>query len=543
MQRAWWNAYGDTAHDQTLVVVDEAAPDEIVGIAPLMHRHELEPGDVAARTTLRHQVGPVLRPVSASATAVFFGASYHADYATILAAPADLPAVCHAVATALADEDPSRWDVIDLRRLRAGDPATDALVAAFEWVAPHGGWLVTREQEEVCPVLTLAPGMDFEGYLGTLDKKERHEIRRKIRRAEAVGPVALRKSEAPFADLEAFIDLHQKRWGEDGLFPDTEGGAASRRFFAELFESCAPTGIVELDFLTVGGRRIAAGVILDDGHTVYYYNAGVEPDARELSPEWSWSRPTSNEPSSWVAPASTSCGATSPTNTNGARSTSRSNGCSSCARPEAKGRPGATARARRRARPPRGAVSDGRRRRPRRPRRPRGPRGPRGALSEQDERGPLPGGRVRVVEVMATGTNGGAQEHVFSLASRLNPARYDVRVISLSHGSSVRRLQKAGIEASVIDEPDDRLAVLALAEELGAFEPEIVHNHMFRAEVVGTKAALHLGEKGCRRPAVISTVHSSRVRCARGSRNAPPAHAADGSPDRRLEGDRAEDRR
>ena len=133
--------------------------------------------------------------------------------------------------------------------------------------------------------------------------------------------------------------------------------------------------------------------------------------------------------------------------------------------------------------------------------------------AEQDERGPLPGGRVRVVEVMATGTNGGAQEHVLSLATRLNPTRYDVRVISLSHGSSVRRLQKAGIEASVIDEPDDRLAVLALAEELGAFEPEVVHNHMFRAEVVGTKAALHLGERGCRRPAVISTVHSSRVRC------------------------------
>ncbi|MGD0018756.1 MAG: glycosyltransferase [Candidatus Limnocylindrales bacterium] len=133
--------------------------------------------------------------------------------------------------------------------------------------------------------------------------------------------------------------------------------------------------------------------------------------------------------------------------------------------------------------------------------------------AEQDGRGPLPGGRVRVVEVMATGTNGGAQEHVFSLASRLNLARYDVRVVSLSHGSSVRRLQKAGIEASVIDEPDDRLAVLALAEELAAFEPEVVHNHMYRAEVVGTLAALHLGEKGCRRPAVISTVHSSRVRC------------------------------
>jgi CelD/BcsL family acetyltransferase involved in cellulose biosynthesis len=284
VQQAWWDAYGATAHDQTLVVVDEAAPDEIVAIAPLMHRHELEPGDVAAKTTLRHQAGTTLRPVPASATAVFFGASYHADYATILAAPADLPGACDAIAAALADEDPSRWDVLDLRRLRAGDPATDALVAAFEAVAARAGWLVTREPEDVCPILTLPVGLDFEGYLGTLDKKERHEIRRKIRRAETAGAVVLEPSAEPATDLEAFIDLHQKRWGDQGLFPATEGGAASRRFFADLFENCAPSGIVELDFLTVGGRRIAAGVTLHDRQTVYYYNAGVEPDARDLSP-------------------------------------------------------------------------------------------------------------------------------------------------------------------------------------------------------------------------------------------------------------------
>jgi glycosyltransferase involved in cell wall biosynthesis len=125
----------------------------------------------------------------------------------------------------------------------------------------------------------------------------------------------------------------------------------------------------------------------------------------------------------------------------------------------------------------------------------------------------IEGGRIRVVEVMATGTNGGAQEHVFGLVTRMDPARYDVRVVSLSHGSSLRRLQKAGIEASVIDEPDDTLAVRALADELAAFEPEVVHNHMYRAEVVGTKAAFQLGEKGCPRPSVISTVHSSRIRC------------------------------
>lgn len=132
---------------------------------------------------------------------------------------------------------------------------------------------------------------------------------------------------------------------------------------------------------------------------------------------------------------------------------------------------------------------------------------------EQSEREPIDGGRVRVLEVMATGTNGGAQEHVYSLVTRLNTECYEVRVVSLSHGSSVRRLQKAGIDVQVIDEPDDRLAVRTLAESVAAFQPEIVHNHMYRAEIVGTRAALLLGEKGCRRPAVISTVHSSRIRC------------------------------
>ena len=284
VQRAWWDGYGATAHDQTLVVVDEAAPEAIVGIVPLMHRHELEPGDVAARTTIRHQPGCELRPVPASATAVFFGASYHADYATVLAAPQDLHAVCEAAVESLAAADAVAWDVVDLRRLRAGDPAGDALAKAFEWASTKAGWVVTREQEDVCPIVTLAPGIDYEGYLATLDKKERHEIRRKVRRAEAAGEVKLESSASPIDDLGAFVDLHQKRWGADGLFPPTEGGAASRRFFGELFEDCSPSGIMDLSFLTVGGRRIAAGVTFDDGEAVYYYNAGVEPEARELSP-------------------------------------------------------------------------------------------------------------------------------------------------------------------------------------------------------------------------------------------------------------------
>lgn len=128
-------------------------------------------------------------------------------------------------------------------------------------------------------------------------------------------------------------------------------------------------------------------------------------------------------------------------------------------------------------------------------------------------RGPLPGGeRVRVLELLATGTNGGAQEHLYNLLTRLDPARYEASVISLSHGSAVRKLQRVGFSVTVIDEPDDAIAVGALAALLADLCPDVIHNHMYRAEVVGTKAAIALGEAGHRRPYVVSTVHSSRVR-------------------------------
>jgi CelD/BcsL family acetyltransferase involved in cellulose biosynthesis len=289
-QRAWWDAYRANAHDQTLVVRDPAAPADAlpVAIVPLMHRHEVEATDAATRTAMRAQSDEPLTPVAPHAKAIFFGATYHADYATILADPADLPAVAeavvaHLVAAAPDAEHPEPWDAVDLRRLRCGDPAAEALAAAFGRREIAEGWTLNVEREDVCPVATLPDGADLDGYLATLGKKERHEIRRKVRRAESAGEVRLDDSPDPLADLQAFVDLHQRRWGAAGLFPDNEGGAQSRVFFRRLFELADP-GLVRLSFLTVGGRRIAAAVSVVDGDSVLYYNAGVDPDARDLSP-------------------------------------------------------------------------------------------------------------------------------------------------------------------------------------------------------------------------------------------------------------------
>ena len=127
---------------------------------------------------------------------------------------------------------------------------------------------------------------------------------------------------------------------------------------------------------------------------------------------------------------------------------------------------------------------------------------------------PVPTGnrRIRVVQILATGTNGGAQEHLFGLVSRMDKSRYDVSIVALSPGSAVRKLERAGFDVLVIDELDDAIAVGALAAHLVDVRADVIHNHMYRAELVGTRAAIALGEVGHRRPYVVSTVHSSRIR-------------------------------
>jgi CelD/BcsL family acetyltransferase involved in cellulose biosynthesis len=280
--RAWWDAYGDNAHDETLVVCrDEGSDGEPIAIVPLMHRHEVEPSDEATRTTMRHTDGAGLTAVPPSAKAILFGASYHSDYATVLAEPDVLPAVAAAVAEYIASPASGEWDVIDLRRLRCQDPTGGQLGLAL---GEHDLGRLVVEREDVCPVVTFPQGLDIEGFLSTLGKKERHEIRRKVRRAEAAGDVRLTDSADPLTDLDLFIHLHQKRWGERGLFPPTRGGEQSRVLVRRLFELFGVDGPFRLTILNVGERRIAAGLHFETETDLLYYNAGIDPDARELSP-------------------------------------------------------------------------------------------------------------------------------------------------------------------------------------------------------------------------------------------------------------------
>ena len=85
-------------------------------------------------------------------------------------------------------------------------------------------------------------------------------------------------------------------------------------------------------------------------------------------------------------------------------------------------------------------------------------------------------------------------------------------MVSLTDGPTIRRMTAAGVAVTVLDEVSDEEVTRRLVEHLRRRRTQVVHNHMYRAEIVGTRAAIRIGELGLPRPYIVATVHSSRVR-------------------------------
>jgi glycosyltransferase involved in cell wall biosynthesis len=115
--------------------------------------------------------------------------------------------------------------------------------------------------------------------------------------------------------------------------------------------------------------------------------------------------------------------------------------------------------------------------------------------------------RPRVVQLLATGTVGGAQESATALMVHLDRSRFEVEAVALADGAAVRRLHDLGYPVTVLGAGDDAATIRELTALLRRREVDLLHAHMFRAELLGTRAA-----RAASTPVVVATVHSSRVR-------------------------------
>lgn len=200
------------------------------------------------------------------------------DYLDLIAAPEDLDAFCEGLLSFLATLS-ATWQAIDLYNLLDTSPSLPALAKAAE----DRGWAFNQERLQHSPVIQL-PG-DWETYLASIDKKQRHEIRRKMRRAaESDANVHWYTTTDPVVvenDIEAFIGLMGHDAEKAGFL------TPEMREHMRLAMRCAfERGCLHLAFLEINGEKAAAYLSFDYLNRLWVYNSGLDPRFRDYSPGW-----------------------------------------------------------------------------------------------------------------------------------------------------------------------------------------------------------------------------------------------------------------
>jgi CelD/BcsL family acetyltransferase involved in cellulose biosynthesis len=138
------------------------------------------------------------------------------------------------------------------------------------------------EREDRCPVLALPKSWDE--YLGRLSGKDRHELRRKMRRLERELPGATARSHGEAAGwdeaMTRFLTLHRLSKVGKARFMDDK----MERFFRSATLTLARAGWARLWFLDFEGAAVAAFLCIEYAGAVGLYNSGFDPVRAQLAP-------------------------------------------------------------------------------------------------------------------------------------------------------------------------------------------------------------------------------------------------------------------
>jgi CelD/BcsL family acetyltransferase involved in cellulose biosynthesis len=237
-QRSWWNHLGP---GELFTITQRNQGNELVAIA-CFYMHE-----------------GVLR---------FNGCVEETDYLDIICEADAAELAWTAVLECLTGGRLPPWRLIELCNVPEWSRTRQILPRLAQRQELH----VEMEIDNVCPVIKLPAS--FEAYLGQLDKKQRHEIRRKQRKAEAAG--AKLRLVGPEDDLEQAVDdflyllelstPEKKEW----LTPER------RALFADVARAAMDNEILQLMFLEQNGTAAAVLFNFDYDNRIWVYNSGLD---------------------------------------------------------------------------------------------------------------------------------------------------------------------------------------------------------------------------------------------------------------------------
>jgi CelD/BcsL family acetyltransferase involved in cellulose biosynthesis len=259
-QKGWWaqRGGGEWPQAELLIITGRGEGGELLGIAPLFAAQNRD-----GRPAL-----------------LLVGSIEISDYLDLIVPRAQMDSFCAALLERLAADDMRDWEVLDLYNIPESSPTRAALGRA----ARARGWSASERGLEPVPAIALPD--DFENYLATLvEKKERQEIRRKLRRAEGGEDkfewylVAQDRDIA--VETEAFLQMM-------ALNPDKARflTPVMRAQFAETLRAAHAGGWLHLAFLEVNGQKAAAYFSFDFANRLWVYNSALNPRFEGLSAGW-----------------------------------------------------------------------------------------------------------------------------------------------------------------------------------------------------------------------------------------------------------------
>ena len=257
-QRAWWGQRGGgewLQPDSQLILISAREDDRLTGIAPLF--------------TAQHDGRSAL---------LLVGSIEISDYLDLIVRPDDHERFVSGLLDFLASGLMGAGSGLDWYNLPDSSPTLPVLKAQ----AAQRGWTHLEEMYRPTPRISL--NGSFEEYLARVEKKQRHEIRRKLRRAQESGR-GLRWFISDMADVEAEIDsflaLMEQDQNKAGFLHEP-----MRVQMRAVIRTAHENGWLWLAFLEADGQRIAAALNFDYKGKLWGYNAGVNRAFMDLSPGW-----------------------------------------------------------------------------------------------------------------------------------------------------------------------------------------------------------------------------------------------------------------